>query len=163
MTDDSPINPIGTARYQKFEQWMGVPIATSTGKPKWMPQIEKIDALTPYGIFGQYDTEFSFRVAYLKRLDSKEAEIKAALQALSRKYPGQRLVLLCWDDLTKPDGWCHRTMAAEWLEARGLVVPELTFAEHGPHTAVASLNEKTGEVTTERVAGLTPLFDDDFM
>ena len=125
MTTETPINPLGTSRYPGFQTWMGVPVAISIGKPRWMPGIESIPALAPYGVKDIPDDD-DFRVAYAERLDSKEAEIQKALQRLSAKYPGQRLVLLCWEDLTKPDvEMCHRTEAAKWLRARGLQIEEI--------------------------------------
>ncbi len=34
-------------------------------------------------------------------------------------------VLLCWEDLTQPDQWCHRRMIAQWFEQElGVSVPE---------------------------------------
>lgn len=34
-------------------------------------------------------------------------------------------VLLCWEDLTKKEEWCHRRMIAEWFqEVLGIHVPE---------------------------------------
>jgi hypothetical protein len=46
-----------------------------------------------------------------------------ALCALAAPYEP---VLLCWEDLTKPDEWCHRRMIAEWFEdALGIHVPEV--------------------------------------
>lgn len=161
MTEPT-INALGVSRYQSYQEWMGVPIATSTGKPKWMPGIEDFRAVTPYGIFGQYDTEFSFRVAYLKRLDEKADEIHRTLLRLSDKYPGQRLVMLCWDDLTKPDGWCHRTMLTEWLAGKGVEAPELEWTLHGPPQQTASLHRDTGEILPP-TPGTVPLFGDDFL
>jgi hypothetical protein len=53
-------------------------------------------------------------------------QIHADLLRLSAKYPGQRLVMMCYEDVTIPGGeMCHRTVAAEWLRAKGLEVPEL--------------------------------------
>jgi hypothetical protein len=70
--------------------------------------------------------EFEFRIRYRERLDKHEDEIHRDLIRLSKKYPGQRLILLCWEDLRKPNLWCHRTIAAEWLGERGVDVPEMT-------------------------------------
>lgn len=40
------------------------------------------------------------------------------------QYTG--IVLLCYEDLRKPDVWCHRQLLAEWIEERfGIQVPEL--------------------------------------
>lgn len=124
MSDDL-INELATYKYPGFSTWMGVPVAISIGVPRWMPGIDKIKALAPYGVKDIPDDD-DFRVAYAERLDAHEDEIKAELVRLSKKWPGQRLVLLCWEDLTKPDvEMCHRTEAAKWLRARGLAVEEI--------------------------------------
>jgi hypothetical protein len=42
-------------------------------------------------------------------------------------HPGVEPVLLCWEDLSKPDQWCHRTLAAEWFRRNlGHEVAEIT-------------------------------------
>jgi hypothetical protein len=35
------------------------------------------------------------------------------------------LVLLCYEDLQRPDVWCHRTMLCDWLNERGVEIKEL--------------------------------------
>ena len=38
-------------------------------------------------------------------------------------------VLLCWEDLTQPEQWCHRRMIAQWFEQElGICVPEFVPA-----------------------------------
>lgn len=38
-------------------------------------------------------------------------------------------VLLCWEDLTQPEQWCHRRMIAQWFEQElGVSVPEFVPA-----------------------------------
>jgi hypothetical protein len=39
------------------------------------------------------------------------------LQDLQEGYD-QDLCLLCFCDLTRPDGWCHRTMLGEWISQK---------------------------------------------
>lgn len=59
-------------------------------------------------------------------LHRKQHVIFSVLAELGRAYPGQTLVLMCFDDLSKPGAWCHRTMFAEWYyEKTGVSVPEL--------------------------------------
>lgn len=44
---------------------------------------------------------------------------------LHKIVEGHEPVLLCWEDVTKPDQWCHRRMVAEWFEDQlGVIVPE---------------------------------------
>lgn len=137
MTSEDAINPLGTFKYPGFQPWMGVPVAISIGVPRWMPGIDKIRALAPYGVKDIPDDD-DFREAYAARLDAHEDEIHRDLLRLSKKWPGQRLVLLCWEDLTKPGAeMCHRTEAAVWLRARGLQVEEInpSDAPERPSTA----------------------------
>jgi len=123
------INPLATYKYPGYQAWMGVPVAISIGVPRWMPGIDKIKALAPYGVKDIPDDD-DFRVAYAERLDAHEDEIQRELLRLSRKWPGQRLVLLCWEDLTKPGvEMCHRTEAAVWLRARGLNIAEIDLSD----------------------------------
>lgn len=122
MTDT--INPLATHRYSTFKPWMGVPICITTGAPRWMPGLDYVTGLKPIGL-RDVVTDEEFTQLYLERLDRLEAAIHADLLRLSAKYPGQRLVLLCYEDLVKGSEMCHRTVAAEWLTRRGLVVPEL--------------------------------------
>jgi hypothetical protein len=48
------------------------------------------------------------------------------LRRISDAHGGQDLVLLRYEDVRKPEEWCHRQVLAEWLLARaGLAVAEL--------------------------------------
>ena len=54
----------------------------------------------------------AFRTAYFEKLDNESPQ--EILEGL-RNEP----ILLCWEDTqAKPDDWCHRHMAAEWLAGR---------------------------------------------
>lgn len=144
MTDDV-IGPLGTSRYQSFQPWMGVPVAISVGTPAWMPGIEVCNPLRPWGLL-KLPTDFEFRLAYEKQLDRRADEIRDRLVTLSRKYPGQRLVLLCWEDLNDPRAdECHRTQVAEWLQAKGLEIHELTAADRPEETTPEKPREPAPE------------------
>jgi hypothetical protein len=118
------VNQLATHRYSTFQSWMGVPICISTGMPNWMPGLDYVSAMKPIGL-RDIVTDEEFIEKYLARLDSREGAIHSDLVSLSDKYPGQRLVLLCYEDLVKGTEMCHRTTAAGWLALRGLEVPEL--------------------------------------
>lgn len=50
--------------------------------------------------------------------------------ALCRLTAPHEPVLLCWEDLTRPEQWCHRRLVAEWLEEElGIAVPEFVPAK----------------------------------
>jgi hypothetical protein len=104
---------------------MGLGVRSTVGAPKF-GGFEFAKGLTPFGVFGKYHTEFEYRVAYIDRLEKLKSQIKKELDNLSETYYPHRLVLLCYCDLNKRGSWCHRRMAAEWLEdAFGCEVPEL--------------------------------------
>ena len=42
----------------------------------------------------------------------------------------KKLVLLCFEDIRKPENWCHRTLFAEWwLAHTGEVIEEMPEAD----------------------------------
>jgi len=151
------INELATARYSAWAPWMGVPIATSIGQPKWMPGLEQMPSAKPFGIFGKHETEFEFRLAYEHKLDTTSEKVRADLQRISARYPNERLVLLCWEDLSKPGEWCHRRMLADWLEGKGITVPELTLADSPTGREYVSVDGPTPPPHTQQL-----LFGDDF-
>jgi uncharacterized protein (DUF488 family) len=103
---------------------MGVPIGTSVGAPSWMPGLDYITAFKPVGLVKIQDRD-EFTEKYRARLDKMAGAAIRDLDALSRKYPDTRLVMLCYEDITKPGVWCHREVLAEWLREKGLEVPEI--------------------------------------
>ena len=89
---------------------------------------ERLPLLAPYGaLFHETDRE-RFSRAYYERLDMAGIEtVLDALRAISERHSGRDLVLLCYEDLSKPDEWCHRQVAGQWLQERaGIVVAEYT-------------------------------------
>ncbi|MFF4050421.1 hypothetical protein ACFYZ5_27650 [Streptomyces chartreusis] len=72
--------------------------------------------------------EPEFTAAYRADLNRLEPErIAARLRQITDAEGDHRLVLLCYEDLTKPGLWCHRRIfAAWWKEATGDEVRELS-------------------------------------
>lgn len=121
---------LATCSYSQFTPDMGVPVGTSVGKHRGFPHAEQVDALKPWTTFRKMsDRPLSEqRDRYQRQLTDTEQRVSRALHDLTARYPGHRLVLLCWCDLSRPDtgpNGCHRRWAADWLEQRGLTVPEL--------------------------------------
>lgn len=119
---------LATSSYGRYRPWMGLPVATSVGKPKswpWAP-LTGVSGLMPYGIFGnpKFDGDPALaRTAYRRRLHVRSASIMAKLDELTAMYPGVPLVLLCYE---LDAAACHRSWAAEWFADRhGLDVSEL--------------------------------------
>lgn len=71
-----------------------------------------------------------YRPAYRAILDQHGLDaILDNLAGISRCHEGRGLVLLCFENLAKPDLWCHRRLFAEWWEEQtGQAVPELEAA-----------------------------------
>ena len=51
--------------------------------------------------------------------------IVGRLGRIAEEAGGLPLVLLCYEDLTKPGQWCHREHLSSWLRERGVEVREL--------------------------------------
>jgi hypothetical protein len=107
------------------------PIRVSLGKPRWIApeQAERypaIQLLMPLGLLGLDLDRAEFEARYIERLDRYAGPIEEALAATLERTSRPIAALCCFEDLRKPGQWCHRTMAARWIENRlGLQVPEL--------------------------------------
>jgi uncharacterized protein YeaO (DUF488 family) len=67
----------------------------------------------PWGLLEVTDPA-EFRRAYRHRLLRKTPKVLSELQDLRKGYCAP-LVLLCFEDLSRPDAWCHRSLLAEWI------------------------------------------------
>lgn len=96
--------------------------------PKWpLPYKLEHEArrLAPWGLLDVKDPyEFSRR--YIERLDRLDLDaLVQTFEAISTQHGGQRLVLLCFEDVHAGQ-LCHRRLAAERLERKlGITVPEI--------------------------------------
>lgn len=100
----------------------------SLGKPKFrLPYFldGDVDELKPYESFRINDYD-KFRDVYFKRLNKVGAlKIKEKIESFYQS--GKDIVLLCFEDVTKPDDWCHRTIFIEWWkEKTGQELKELS-------------------------------------
>ncbi|QBF46392.1 hypothetical protein [Janibacter limosus] len=120
---------LATCSYSQFTPDMGVAVGTSIGKHPRFREAEQCDPLKPWTVFRKMDDQplTVQRARYWRQLDDTEARVAAALQDLTARHPGQRLVLMCWEVLDGTNE-CHRRWAADWLARRGLTVPELAPA-----------------------------------
>jgi hypothetical protein len=124
-----------TASYRTWRPGDGVPIRTTVGECRWWrgPELEHVRAVTPYGVFGKELHPLDARVEYQHRLEERLAKIVVALADVARRHRGERLVLLCFEDVWAGEE-CHRRWLAEWMETRfwRLTVPELHEPPHEP-------------------------------
>ena len=111
------------------------PVGISLGKPKYQTGYEireQCYALAPKGHMLKMAYE-PYREAYFKKLEEIGADkIIGIVQRMDERAQeeGKTLVLLCFEDIRKPDQWCHRTLFAEWWEKKtGEVISELEEAD----------------------------------
>jgi hypothetical protein len=118
-----------TCRYQRFDPAMGLPVRTTAGYPRFLPYALAGHArlISPTWPMVQIQDEALYRSQYEALLEGAGVDaIRGELEDIADEHQQPRLVLLCFDDLSKPDGWCHRRMFADWWSARtGEHVPEL--------------------------------------
>ncbi|AVO21768.1 hypothetical protein SEA_GODPHATHER_67 [Mycobacterium phage GodPhather] len=124
---------IATCSYGEFKPEMGVPIRTSVGTPKWF----KGNPISWENVYPKYHWLHlpfdEYRRRYMALLADHGVEmLRGDIDHMVRLYQAQhretpdRLVLLCFEKLSKPDAWCHRTLLAEYLTAElGCGVVEL--------------------------------------
>ncbi len=105
------------------------------------------DIAPPRELFHIYNRE-EFTPPYMAHLDRVGIDkIKAQLQ----KYLdiGKDVVLCCYEDVRKPDEWCHRLVFASWWEQRtGLTIPELEDTSLIKGKVVASTRTQVHEDRT---------------
>lgn len=108
-----------TARYyNRFVKRSGfAPVRITLGAPKnlWYPLADTVVELAPSGFQFTMEDREQFRRSYRHKLYKLTLEwITKRLGGISREQSNENLVLLCYEDLRKPDQWCHRTTFAGW-------------------------------------------------
>ncbi|OJF12763.1 hypothetical protein BG844_18905 [Couchioplanes caeruleus subsp. caeruleus] len=109
---------------------MGSPVRTTVGYPRFTLPYELAGharLISPTWAMVSISNEATYRGQYRQQLDAHGVDaVCGELHAIADQASDPRLVLLCFDDLSKPDGWCHRRMFADWwTELTGDDVPEL--------------------------------------
>lgn len=111
---------IATGRYfdrKLIERSELAPVSVTVGQPKFPLGYElagHVGMLAPYGLL-KIEEIGAFRDAYFERLERYgPAKVKRVLAAIAHSEGRKGVVLLCFEDLTKPDEWCHRRVFAEW-------------------------------------------------
>lgn len=115
---------IATCSYGEFQPHMGVPVRTSVGSPKWFAY----DAMAWENVYPKYHwlkLPFDdYRERYLRHLESVGVEtlrgdITYMAETYAKLHDGDlpdQLTLLCFEKLSKPGAWCHRTLLSEWIQ-----------------------------------------------
>ena len=82
--------------------------------------------LAPSGATFALEDEGRFRESYRAQLEALGLDaILDRLGRIAEEAGGQPLVLLCYEDLTKPGQWCHRQHLSAFLLGRGVEIREL--------------------------------------
>lgn len=106
-----------TGRFQKWLPEYGAPVRTTVGAPRFNLGYDLAGharLITPrYAMLKLAQPEYT--VAYFAMLDEHGPDaIRAELEGIARTAGRDELALLCFEDLSKPDLWCHRRIFADW-------------------------------------------------
>jgi len=131
-TGETVLVTLATSRYQNAADIVesgALPVGITVGNPRFklgykLACIAK--EFAPVGIPREVDDE-EFERQYRARLESFGVErLRNRLSDIAIAHDRTYLVLLCYEDLTKPGEICHRRMFAEWWrEQTGYVTYEL--------------------------------------
>ena len=123
-----------TARYSNpnITPETHTPIRISLGVPKFKLNYDiagEVNILMPTPQMLSLTDEAVYRELYFELLDRRGIkEIVTELQSVT--VSGKETILLCFEDLQKPNAWCHRRMFAEWIKRQtGHVIDELSEPE----------------------------------
>jgi len=126
-----------TSRYGRFRPGQGAPVRTTVGGVRHALPYEiagHAQLITPTWAMVNLGDEEVYRQQYVAMLDGRGLDaIEEELKDIAYQAGDDRLILLCFCDLSKADGWCHRRMFAAWWEreTRGEEeVPELAEQRH---------------------------------
>ncbi len=100
-------------------------VRISIGNPRWKLPYElagKIPELMPTRDMLNLHYDY-YKGFYIRKLEETGID-KIKLQL---KPFGSKIILLCFENISKDDSWCHRRMFADWWEIKtGKKIPELT-------------------------------------
>ena len=121
---------LATCSYSEYRPEMGVAIRTTAGGARWFshPLGGHAQLITPTRqLLDQKLPKDAYEFSYRRTLNERGIDpIHRELSALAAKHNGNRLVLLCFDRMDKPENWCHRVMfSAWWTEQTGEEIAEL--------------------------------------
>ncbi len=124
---------LATSRYQAADliQASGrAAVGMTLGYPRWRlpyPVVGNLRQLAPSREMIRVDDARMFEEMYRNRLDHLGVSgVRELLSGCAERANNDRLVVLCYEDLTKPGVRCHRRLFAAWFhENTGEDVPEL--------------------------------------
>jgi hypothetical protein len=134
-----------TLDFKRMTTDHGTAVRISNGAPRWKlkyPLVHSIKELHPAwaDVKAKMPSD-QFEERYHAKLNEVGLDVIASrFRAVAVAENEPRLVLLCFDDLAKPGGSCHRTMFARWwTNLTGETVTEL-----GPTGPAAVPNTDAG-------------------
>ncbi|MEU7092997.1 hypothetical protein [Kitasatospora aureofaciens] len=123
---------LATCTYQEYRLAMGLPVRTTAGAARFFtePLAGHAQAITPTRqLLAANLPEDAYEFQYRRMLNETGVDaIRAELEFIARRAAAgdTPLVLLCFDVLSKPGNWCHRSHFAKWWEEQtGQAIPEL--------------------------------------
>jgi len=129
----SGILDLATSRYQAadlIEASGRAAVGITLGYPRFKlryPIVANLRQLAPTREMLQVKDACTFEGMYRHRLDDLGVvEARRLLDDCAERANNDHLLMLCYEDLTKPGLRCHRRLFSAWWEARtGEAVPEL--------------------------------------
>lgn len=103
--------------------------------------------IAPPGYLWNENNREKFREPYFRHLEKYGYPV---IGAIIREYldMGRDVVLCCYEDVRKPDEWCHRLVFAEWWkEKTGQIIEELPDPSPVPGAKKAKKEEKKAQET----------------
>jgi hypothetical protein len=125
---------LATSRYQN--KTLGesgfAPVGITRGYPRFRLGYKLFAferSLAPTASQFQMDDRAEFTTSFLETLDANSEQVMATIyrhSAAAQDQGYRGIVFLCYEDVFKPEEWCHRQVLAQWLNSRhGMVVAEL--------------------------------------
>jgi hypothetical protein len=139
-----------TARYQEFQPEWGIPVRSTIGAPRFHLRYDLAGwwrGVSPEREWLKGVPYVDFRRLYRHKLHKQG--IDRLMQTAEGFVPEDqdpthaRLVVLCYEDIRKPQEWCHRELMAEWFEEKGVPVIELCGPAHQPRPCAPAEADET--------------------
>lgn len=120
---------ITTCSYSEYTPDLGMPVCGSVGRYRWWkhePLHMAGQVVAPDRAWIHMDDRDAYEKLYIAKLDRDSDRIDETLNRLETAAGSRDVVLMCFEDLSRPGNWCHRRMFADWWHARhGFLPPEV--------------------------------------
>lgn len=124
-----PTVDLATCSYSEYRPDMGLGVRISLGTPRWIRREEPwpyVPQAAPSKAYLNVTDEAVFLDRYLAQLRTHGvAGIRERLEEIATRAKADRLVLLCFEKLTKGEPCHRRYFASWWYTETGQEIPEL--------------------------------------